>query len=101
MRIFKELEFKRQKIESFSGRLESSVVFRAYILGVNSGAYDKNLHITVVQRKPFKFHTWLKWKFGTEECMNAEINLSVREMIELRDEIDKILRLPFDKEAIK
>jgi len=95
MRIFNILKFERQEINRVSGHLERTVFLQACVPGVNSGAYDKALHISVHQTRPFKFWPWLKWKFGREEYMCASINLDEDEMTQLRDEINKILRLPF------
>jgi hypothetical protein len=73
---------------------------KALVPGVNSGAYDKALYISVVKTEPFRFAPWLKWKFGHKHTMSADITLTVEEMTQLRNEINQILRLPFaDKEV--
>lgn len=96
MRLFNQLKFERQKIDSYSGELKETICMGAYVPGVNSGAYNKALHISMFQIRPFKFYRWLKWKFGSKETMVASITLSVEEMVQLRDEINQILRLPFN-----
>lgn len=95
IRLFNTLIFKRQDVDSYSGHLKENVVMQAYVPGVNSGAYDKALHVTMHQTRPFKFNRWIKWKFGSKEVMHANITLTEEEMINLRDEINQILRLPF------
>lgn len=98
MRLFNMLTFERQKIDTYSGELSETVRISAYVPGVNSGSYDKALHISMIQVRPFKFWRWLKWKFGAKEMMQASITLAEVEMIVLRDEINQILRLPFKVE---
>lgn len=95
MRLFNQLKFNRQEIDSHSGELKETIHMGAYVPGVKSGAYVKALHISMVQVRPFKFCRWLKWKFGSKETMVASITLSEEEMVRLRDEINQILRLPF------
>ena len=95
MRIFNTLSWERQRIDSHSGALKETITMEAYVPGVNSGSYDKALHISVIQIRSFKFFRWLKWKFRSKEIMNANITLYEEEMIALRDEINQILRLPF------
>lgn len=93
IRLFNTLTFKRQLIDQCSGELKETITMQVYIPGVNSGSYDKALHVTISQRRPFKFFRWIKWKFGTEEKMHTSVTLSINEMIELRDELNKILSL--------
>lgn len=95
IRLFKHLRFTRQEIDQYSGALKVTLNVDAYIPGINSGMYDKALHITVLQVRPFKFISWARWKFGTKEVLRSSITLNVDEMIALRDEINQILRLPF------
>jgi hypothetical protein len=98
MKIFKELLFRKQEKYMPSGKLKNEVVMKAYVPGVNSGAYSKQLHITVRDTRPFSTSRWMKFKFGCEQVVCTAITLDERQMRELRDEINKILRLPFDKE---
>lgn len=98
IRLFNTLLFERQKTDGKSGELKEDLQLKAYVPGVNSGAYEKALAITIVQVRPYKFWNWIKWKLGTKHVVSADITLSTSEMIQLRDEINQILRLPF-KEA--
>jgi hypothetical protein len=93
MKRFSTLLFKKQEFDLYSGHLEEDVTLRALIPGVNSGAYSKALHISMHVIRPFKFNSWIKWKFGSKQVMHGKINLNPAEMTQLRDEINKILEL--------
>lgn len=80
MTRFKTLEYsKQQKYKNIDVQL------RMFVPGVNSGVYDKALHIEVFTTKQNLFS--FKKQF-------AAITLNKKQVEELRDECNKILALP-------
>jgi hypothetical protein len=79
---FKQLKFTRK--EEFSDSYRETIL-ESFIPGVNSGAYNKTIHIkmTVIEYKPYFF--WLK-----KQKSIGYITLNSYEFKEFTEEINKI-----------
>lgn len=82
MKNFKELVFSATRYKGQTLKLQM------FVPGINSGAYDKALHIQI--RITEKVEKWFKTK---EQRIYSDITLTRKQVEELRDECNKILEL--------
>lgn len=82
MKNFKELVFSSTR---YNGQ---AIKLQMFVPGINSGAYDKALHIQV--RISEKRKKWFRIK---EQRTYSDITLTRKQVEELRDECNKILEL--------
>lgn len=64
-----------------------------YVPGVNSGAYDKALHVVIRGRANFEKKRWRRRPKWIKQRVGLSITLPPEEIKKLRDECNQILEL--------